>query len=77
VAAVIDGGIAFRGKIGQPRPDVAAFLAKPVATNSGFTIVIAPGALAAGPHRVAFRFFTAGGRNYYRSRDDVDIDVSR
>jgi hypothetical protein len=77
VQAVVDGGAMFPAAVtGLRRADVALKLGNPAFAASGFRLTIPPCALSAGAHRIAFRFEAADRRGYYRSRDDVDIDVN-
>ncbi|HEY8615084.1 hypothetical protein [Phenylobacterium sp.] len=52
---------------GQPRPDVAAYFKAPALTNVGFNVSLPPGALPAGPHRIALRVIAADGAGYYET----------
>lgn len=75
VLAVVDGGPSYRAVTGLARNDVAAALHDPTLSASGFRVTIPPCALDTGHHRIAFRFGASDRRGYYRSGDDVDIDV--
>ena len=76
VLAVVDGGTAYPAVTGMRRDDVATALGNPAYADSGFRLTIPPCVLADGEHLIAFRFEAADGRGFYRSKNDVDIDVN-
>ena len=76
VLAVVDGGPTYAAVTGLVRDDVAATYHDPARASSGFRLTIPPCSLSAGHHRIAFRFEANDRHGYYRSGDDVDIDVT-
>lgn len=75
VFVIVDGVGEFRTEYGAGRPDVAALHSRTAYVNSGYTLTLPAGTLAAGKHTLSIRIVTQDQRGYYDPPDKVEIIV--
>jgi hypothetical protein len=64
IEVVVDSK-AYVAEYGKPRADVMDFTKNPALGNTGYSLVLPPGALTPGPHMVRVRVIASDGASYY------------
>ena len=64
IEVVVDSK-AYVAEYGKPRADVMDFTKNPALGNTGYSLVLPPGALTPGPHTVSVRVIASDGASYY------------